>query len=93
MGIRNLTTACDTPHLPRSVERRRNIYQVAKNCRHQRRKMIEKIYGRHLTNNIDASAAPSQGAAQAESLAKRPSNRRRKPPRRLWVARGSALRY
>lgn len=32
-----------------------DIYQVAKNCRTSV-EMIEKYYGRHLTNNIDASA-------------------------------------
>jgi len=32
-----------------------DIYQVAKNCRTSV-EMIEKYYGRHLKNNIDASA-------------------------------------
>ena len=32
-----------------------DIYQVAKNCRTSV-EMIEKFYGRHLKNNIDASA-------------------------------------
>ena len=32
-----------------------DIYQIAKNCRTSV-EMIEKFYGRHLKNNIDASA-------------------------------------
>lgn len=49
-----------------------DIYQVAKNCRTSV-EMIEKFYGRHLKNNIDASAVnvrrakPSKAAARKKS--------------------------
>ncbi len=49
-----------------------DIYQVAKNCRTSV-EMIEKFYGRHLKNNIDASgvnvrkARPKPAAARKKS--------------------------
>jgi len=43
------------PYLVYDCSKGRNIYQVAKNCRTSV-EMIEKFYGRHLKNNIDASA-------------------------------------
>ena len=45
-----------------------DIYQVAKNCRTSV-EMIEKYYGRHLKNNIDASAVNVRKARPGTDLA------------------------
>ena len=47
-----------------------DIYQVAKNCRTSV-EMIEKFYGRHLKNNIDASAVNVRKARLAPVTARK----------------------